>query len=191
MAMDYNVRMLVLFFVCAIVLRLANTQDYEESDNDDNGVKSYCNNSSCIRKYRDLQSYVMNNEDLMDDLTELFFETGKTITEFVIITYRFKVLLPADNYTNSSSNVYNDHGDFTCMDNQKTFIWSSSALYLLGPEPLFWQTLFAVHVRESSIIVHLPCLCNDAYDSLLPRLTYLVSGSGIWVNIDSYLYTYV
>ena len=117
----------------------------------------------------------------MDDLIELFFETGKTLTEFVRITYRFKVLLPVSNHANNSTDTNNDDDDdeFTCMDNQKTFIWSSSALYLLGPKPLFWQTLFAVHVQESSITINLPCLCNEAYDNLLPRLTYLVSGNDV------------
>lgn len=155
------------------MLSLANAQDYGEIGNDDSGANNYGNNSNCISKYRDLQSYVLNNDDLMDGLSELFFETGKTITEFVRITYRFKILLPADNLTNNTNNTYDE---FVCIDNQKTFIWSSSALYLLGPKALFWQTLFAVHVQESSITINLPCLCNNAYDNLLPRLTYLVSG---------------
>ena len=169
--------MLVLLFVYTIMLSLANAQDYGESGNDDSGAITYSNNSNCISKYRDLQSYVLNNEDLMDNLIENFFETGETLTEFIRITYRFKVLLPVSNHTSNSTDTYDDDDDeFTCMDNQKTFIWSSSALYLLGPKPLFWQTLFAVHVQESRITITLPCLCNDAYDNLLPRLTYLVSG---------------
>ena len=49
-------------------------------------------------------------------------------------------------------------------------------LSMLGPKPLLWLTLFAVHVRESSITIQLPlCLCSEAYDELLSRLTYLVS----------------
>ena len=175
---DYNGRMLMLYFVCAIVLSLANAQlqDDDYIDSDSNEVMSYGNGTSCIRRYRDLQSYVLNNEDLIDDLTELFFKTGKAPTEFVLITYSFKVLLSTDNSTNSTNNTLYDD-EFTCMDNQKMFIRSSSALYLLGPKALFWQTLFAVHVQESSITINLPCLCNDAYDNLLSRLTYLVSGS--------------
>ena len=165
------------------MLSLSNGQDYDKRGNDDSGANSYVNNSNCISKYRDLQSYVLSNEDLMDDLIELFFETGKTLTEFVRITYRFKVLLPVGNHTNNTTDTYNNNDtEFACMDNQKTFIWSSSALYLLGPEPLFWQTLFAVHVQESSITIDLPCLCNDAYDNLLPRLTYFVSGNDVLLN---------
>ena len=110
----------------------------------------------------------------MDDLSELFFETGKTPTELVRITYRFTILLPTDNSTNSTNNdtrsyndVNDDDGKFICIIDQKKFIWSSSALYLLGPKPLFWLTLFVVHVRESSININLPCLCSDVYDDLL------------------------
>ena len=175
--------MLVLLFVCTIMLSLANVQGCGENSNDDSEANSYGNNSNCISKYRDLQSYVLRNEDLMDDLIELFFETGKTFTEFVKITYRFKVLLPVGNHTDNTTDTYDNNNDeFACIDNQKTFIWGSSALYLLGPEPLFWQTLFAVHVQESSITINLPCLCNEAYDNLLPRLTYLVSGNDVWLN---------
>ena len=156
-----------------LIMSLTNAQDIS------NGANNYGNISNCIRKYRDLQSYVLSNEDLIDSLTELYFETGKTFTEFVRITYKFTVLLPVDNYTNGNSNSATDYdneeSEFACIDSQKEFIWSSSALYLLGPEPLFWLTLFAVHVRESSITIHLPCLCNDVYDDLLSRLTYLVS----------------
>ena len=85
------------------------------------------------------------------------------------------------NHTTNDTKYYdNDNdgddgeGELICMDDQKKFIWSSSALYLLGPKPLFWLTLFAVDVRESSITINLPCLCSDVYEDLLSRLTYLV-----------------
>ena len=150
------------------------------STNAQDGVDSYGNISNCIGKYRDLQTFILNNEDLMDNLTEVFFKTGKAPTEFVRITYKFQTLLSFDNHTNNttiSTTNYDDNNDdeLIYVDIQKKFIWSNSALYLLGPEPLFWLTLFAVNVRQSSITIHLPCLCNDAYDDLLPRLTYLVS----------------
>ena len=166
--------MTVLLFIFTIMLSCTcNAQDYVESNNE---INSYDNASKCIGKYRDLQKYVLHNEDLMDDLTEVFFETGKTLAEFVKITYKFKISLPITNGTNETTVYYSDDdGEFTCTDNQKIFIWSSSALYLLGPKPLFWLTLFALNVRESSITIHLPCLCGDVYDDLLSRLTYLVS----------------
>lgn len=182
--LKFKARMLVLYFLCSIVLSLANAQDYGYSDS--NETRSYDNSSSCIRKYRGLQSYVLNNEDLMDNLTEHFFKTGSTLTSFVRITYNFKVLPPAaGNYINSTNNANDD--ELLCVDDQKMFIWSSSALYLLGPGPLFWQTLFAVHIQETSITINLPCLCNDTYGDLLSRLTYLVSGSYSDVWLNSYL----
>ena len=65
-------------------------------------------------------------------------------------------------------NYDNNNDELTYVNIQKKFIWSNSALYLLGPEPLLSLTLFAVNARQSSITIHLPCLCNDAYDDLLP-----------------------
>ena len=59
-------------------------------------------------------------------------------------------------------NYDNNNDEFAYVNIQKKFIWGDSALYLLGPEPLFWLTLFAVNVHDSSITIHLPCLCNDA-----------------------------
>ena len=97
--------MLLLLFVCTIMLSLTNSEDHSENGNYNSGANSYGNNSNCISKYRDLQSYVLNNEDLMDDLIKLFFETGKACTEFVRITYRFKVLLPVGNHTDNTNNT--------------------------------------------------------------------------------------
>ena len=157
--------MLAPFFIFTITLSLANTQDHVESVNNDNEANGYGNSSSCINEYRYLESYVLNNEDLMGELTERFFKTGKSFTEFVKITYKFQIFLSVDNTNNTNDTRYydnnDDDGEFKCISDQKKFIWSTSALYLLGPKPLFWQTLFAVHVTSSSIIVHLPCLCND------------------------------
>ena len=174
----------VLLFIFAIIVSLSNGQDYFKNDNDNNEINSYENASNCIRKYRDLQMYVLNNKDLMDSLTEVYFKTGKTFAEFVKITYKF--MLPVTNSTNDTIYYGNDDGEFTCVENQKKFIWSSAALYLLGPKPLFWLTLFAVNVRESSIIIQLPCLCSDVYDDLLSRLTYLVS----YLNLFGSLFKY-
>lgn len=171
--------MSVSFFVFAIIIiSLANAQANAECDNNSNVPNSYDKISSCLRKYKDLQSYVLNDDDLLDNLTEVFFKTGKVLTRFVKITYKFQILLPVDNSTNSTNDVTlyygNDSSEVSCIDKQKMFIWSSSALYLLGPKPLFWLTLFAVFVPETSITIQLPCLCSDAYDDLLSRLTYLV-----------------
>ena len=162
--------MLQLTFILVPVLLLlgfTNAQ-YEGANN--------LSNTSCISKYRDLETYVLNNKDLMDSLTETFFKTGTSSTEFVKIFYKFTILmLSANNTANDTATYYDDDdGEYICADDQRKFIWSNSALYLLGPGPLFWMTLFAVHVPENTVTIQLPCLCNADHDSLLSRLTYLV-----------------
>ena len=172
--------MLMVIFV-VLLLSLGQTNAQETTYGDYGGANN--SNISCIRKYRDLEAYVLNNEDLMDNLTETFYKTGKSSTDFVKITYKFKVLSLLTNIDKNISNdtgtLYDDDDDdepqYACVDDQKLFIWSTSALNLLGPEPLFWMTLFAVHVPENKLIVQLPCLCDTAYDDLLSRLSYLVS----------------
>ena len=155
---------MLALFMLVILLSFTST-------NAQDGVNSYCNISNCISKYTGLQTYILSNEDLMDELNEVFYKTGKAPTEFVRITYKFQTFTDMAIYHGNN----NDELTYQYIDMQKKFIWSNSALYLLGPEPLFWLTLFAVHVRQSSITIYLPCLCNDAYDDLLSRLTYLVS----------------
>ena len=191
-AIHCSFRMFLLTFAFAIMLKLAKTQAFDENNSDINEANTYDTSNNCIGKYKDLQSYVLNNEDLMDELTELFFETGKIPTKFVKITYRFQILLPVDSYSDNTNETvhYSNYSEFTCINSQKKFIWSSSALYLLGPAPLFWMTLFAVYVPETSATINLPCLCNDAYDDLLSRLTYLVSSYVYDIYIYIYIYIY-
>ena len=55
-----------------------------------------------------------------------------------------------------------------------SYVWSKTALYLLGPKALYWFTLSAICIDEVDVTIELPCLCNDVYNSLLSRLTYLV-----------------
>ena len=195
--MQRQLRETIMFLQIFIMILLNITNalenaDYEESNN--------FINASCISKYRDLEAYVLNSKDVMDNLTETFFKTGRPLTQYVRITYIFKVSLSSsssnitNNYTieyhedvdtNSSDDddyYYdydndNDNDEYKCTDDQteKLFIWSSSGLYLLGPKSLFWMTLFAVHVAEEEVTIHLPCLCELNYDNLLSRLTYFVS----------------
>ena len=117
--------------------------------------------TSCIGAYYELESYIQDNREVIEKLKAAFFETGKPPAKFVKLTYNFQV----------SNDTYNS---MNCSNHQSKYIWSEQFLYLLGPQPLFWSTLFAVRVPESSIIITLPCLCHDVYDSLLSRLTYMV-----------------
>ena len=115
----------------------------------------------------ELEAYVLNNKEIMRNLKETFYKTGKSPSEFVKIIYNFQV----PNSSNST-NKENGNGIDGCVASTTTYIWSDSVLYLLGPKPLHWYTLFAVNVAEHSVFIDLPCLCND--ESLLDRFTYLV-----------------
>ena len=149
----------MLLFILALIVNSCNGQNNEENSN--------YNTTNCTGNYRNLEIYVLNNEDVMDNLTENFFKTGKPSTEFARITYRFKVL-------NGSTNAWQPIVIHALkIDMEIKYIWSSSALYLLGPKPLYYLTLSAVHLHETNIIIDLPCLHDS--DKLLSRLTYLVS----------------
>ena len=130
--------------------------------------KENCNDlevTGCIADYAQLDLYILTNKTLLRKFTETFFQTGESTSQFVKFTYNFQV-------SNTSSNLDNDL--INCTSHSTTFIWSTSVLYLLGPRPLFWLTLFAVNIPEASAAIELPCLCSDAYSDLLARLTYLV-----------------
>ena len=141
----------------------------------DNCTEENCNkDDECIRQYIDLEIYVLNNKALVEKLAQTFFNTGRAASKFVKITYNFQ--------TSSSiqDNIIN------CSRQQSTYIWSEAALYLLGPKAMYWFTLFAVNIYEIDATIELPCLCNDVYNSLLSRLTYLVC-----VLIHAYVSMYV
>lgn len=100
----------------------------------------------------------------------MFYGTGKGVAKFIIITYNFQTPNSINYDTENDTNVTIGNSS-NCSEHQTRYIWSESPLYLLGPKPLFWFTLFAVNVPETSATIDLPCLCDDAYDSLLSRLT--------------------
>jgi len=130
----------------------------------------YNNNcSDCISTYRDLESYFLNQRDQVDILTETFFSTGQGVAKFVRITYN-SYISESNNFTNN----FTEDDIINCTMRQSLYIWSDSPLYLLGPEPLFWFTLFAVNIPEAKVAIDLPCLCKEDHDRLLSRFTYLV-----------------
>ena len=156
---------LIALFLIVTHLSICHTQELVEDDYscDDTGNCSDVNN--CIAQYSQLDSYIVNNKNLLRKLTEAFFRTGKGASQFVKLTYKFQVY---DRGNSTEDDVIN------CTSNQTTYVWSTSVLYLLGPDPLFWLTLFAVIVPEASVTIELPCFCTDSYNNLLDRLTYLV-----------------
>ena len=116
----------------------------------------------CIERYKDLESYITQNDDVLVNLTEGFFKTGRDPAEFVTITYHYQV----PNTTDENNN--------TCFAQRSVYFWSTSPSFLLGPPPMLWLSLFAINPVQSSITLQLPCLQGNFEENLLSRLTYLV-----------------
>ena len=160
---------LVLTILCGV----GNANKFNNSCNATEGcAKELTEGVNCIGQYADLEMYVMNNKTLVEMLAETFFTsqiatfiTGRGASQFVKITYSYQT-------SNIKQSV--EGGITNCSAQQSTYIWSQAALYLVGPDALYFYTLFAVNIREVDVTIELPCLCNDVYNSLLSRLTYLV-----------------
>ena len=127
--------------------------------------------ANCIENFHELDLYVRGNSNLKEKLTSAFFVTAeKNPSEFVTITYDFQI---SNSMLNDTSNSTRGNA-VNCSNHRSKYIWSDNFLYILGPEALFWFTLTVVEVREASVTIDLPCLCQDVYSSLLSRLTYMV-----------------
>ena len=150
--------MILLILACGF----CNSQEFSNSCNGTEGCKGVTN---CIRDYIDLEIYILNSRSIVETLARTFFTTGKVVSKFVKITYNIQT-------SNGIQSV--DEGITNCSHQQNTYVWSKTALYLLGPKALYWFTLSAIHIDEVDVEIELPCLCNDVYTSLLSRLTYLV-----------------
>ena len=142
----------------------SNVTNHELNGNDNGLNVSNCSAEvvSCIGTYYDLESYVKGSTDLIEKLRSAFFVTGKPPSKFIRFTYSFQI------------NTIGEDGVMRCTSKDDQYIWSDQFLYLLGPRPLFCFTLFAVNVPEHSATIELPCLCDNAYNDLLSRLTYMV-----------------
>ena len=139
--------------------------DSQKLSNSCNGREHCKGVTNCIGDYNDLEIYIINNTKMVEALAKTFFTTRRTVSKFVKITYNFQ--------TNKGIQSVKD-GIINCSSQQDTYVWSETALYLLGPKALYWFTLTAIRIGEVDVTVDLPCLCNDVYTSLLSRLTYLV-----------------
>jgi len=140
-------------------------------------LKNYIKAAGCIGNFYELDSYVRQNTALKDELMKAFFKTSQIPSDYVILTYNFKVSKNIPNSTRKS--------EINCFSQQRKYIWSDNFLYVLGPQVLFWFTLTVVEVREGSATIDLPCLCHDVYNEYLSRLTYMV------YNIFLIIYVYV
>ena len=123
------------------------------------------NASTCTSQYSVLEAYIENNASLLENLSKAFYQSGHVPSKFVKITYNYRLCVHHNNGQVNRSN---------CSYDYRIYVWSKSALYLLGPNTVCWLTLCAVCVNENSVTVPLPSLCGDVTDTLLSRLTYLV-----------------
>ena len=169
---------LTLLFILHV--DFCNAQEIDDSCNDSANETECCtNDTKCIGQYIDLEMYILNNKTLLDKLTETFYTAEGVVSDFVKITYNFQTNNGRKSEKDSTTN---------CSIQQITYIWSENDLYLLGPEVVFWLTIFAVNIHEADVTVDLPCLYSDVYHSLLDRLTSLVC---IINYIVSYIYVHV
>ena len=118
----------------------------------------------CIKYYKELELYATSSTVIIEQLKSVFFFTGDYSSKYVKLIYNFQV----------SVGVTNSTGVTICVNQTSTYIWSESALYLLG-QTLVWSTFFALDISGYRITIDLPCLCHDEYSELLSRLTYMVS----------------
>ena len=74
----------------------------------------------CIERYKDLESYITQNDDILVNLTEGFFKTGRDTAEFVTITYHYQVPNTTDENNNTCfaqrSVYFGVHHHHSCLD---------------------------------------------------------------------------
>ena len=153
--------MLLVFILCTLVC--FSTQETIDSTINCNGAEN-CSvvATGCIKYYKELELYVTSSIAVIEELKSVFFSTGEDPNKFVKLIYNFKV----SDSTNTDVVAH-------CSNQTTTYIWSDSALYLLG-QTLVWSTFFALDISGYRITISLPCLCYDDYGELLSRLTYMV-----------------
>jgi len=161
---------LILLVLISFCVGFGNAQEEFYDMYDNCNETGNCNEvTSCIRLNSELRSYILRNEEILDSIEEGFFQTGRTASSFVKITYNFQVC-----YTINGNTDTIESDSINCSSQQSQYIWGNTVLILLGPKPLQLLTLFAVNVPKANIIIKLPCLCDNAYNDLLSRLTYMV-----------------
>ena len=155
--------------------KLGCSQVIQDNKNcDDEGNCYGLEFTKCIADFDQLDQYILSNKTLQRKLAEAFFKTGQGASQFVLFTYKFQV----SNISNNS-----DDGVLNLTDHTATFIWSTSVLYLLDPDPLYYLTLLAVRVPKADATIELPCFYSDVHDDLLDRLTYLVGQLDVIIAI--------
>ena len=99
-----------MFFLMFLLIghpSLSTAELIDEKCNE-NGITSII--PYCIRDYGELESYVTNNKTLLRKLTETFFITGKSPSDFVKLNYNFQSL----SQENSTNDTTFEDKDFYC-----------------------------------------------------------------------------
>ena len=167
----YNVQ-LMAFMLLLCSQNLCVTQEFSD-DAESYSVSEERSCSQCFKQYSELDLYVLRNKELIRNFTETFFRTGKNPSRFVTITYNFQSCEQTSVRLNQSNDIM-ENETIHCTFQETTYVWSESILYLFGPKPLLWLTLFAVMTPEENAVIELPCLCGNEKFYLMDRLTYLV-----------------
>ena len=168
--MSITVLLLVLYFIANTERINATSEDCIYYPNCSSTMDCY-QPDSCISNYDLLESYVQAKKSLIGDLAQAFYRTGRSPARFVRITYKFQIPLSFNNESNETDSLIEDNG---CSSVDKLYYWSTSPIYLLGPKPLMFLSLFAIVVPEENVTIQLPCLQANNQGALLSRLTYLV-----------------
>ncbi|XP_065885191.1 uncharacterized protein [Dysidea avara] len=153
-------RRLLLFVVfVAVVASRSNAQN--TTSNATLNCRYFEEARSCISNYEDLEASLRGDDEQIATLARSFYRTGKDPTKYIIITYEFQI--PSSDSSNSS-----------CVSIERSYIWSTSPVFLLGPRALSWLSLFSISVHEGSVTLRLPCIQETSQRDLLARLTYLI-----------------
>jgi len=150
-----------MMWITLILLSVCGLCDSQELNSSCSGRED-C--KECIGDYVDLELYINNNSAIVKTLAKTFFATGNAAAKFVRITYKFR----------TKKGVEGGNTNCSRTSQQNTYVWSENSFYFLGPNALFWWTLTAINIEEADVTIELPCLCRDAYKSLLSQLTYMV-----------------
>jgi len=94
----YIVLLAILQYTCV-------AQQVDDTEDDCYNAGECSEPAECICQYRESESYVLSNNDIVDNLTEVFFRTGKLPSRYVKITYNFHISNPL----NSSNEIEKEY----------------------------------------------------------------------------------
>ena len=121
----------------------------------------------CIRDFYEAEEKILNEPQLLSNISNAFFPTTENKAEHLEIRYTYAI--------NCSDGGELNHSQYQEMD----YIWVSSSVYLVvEPNALNDLTIGIVDVTQGSLYINLQCMCpsypNDVTD-VLSRLTAYVS----------------